>query len=185
MSLQQAAFEPVRDDLRSRPHALTDTPAIDTSPSYAPDGGRICFESDRGGNPQMYVMPATAARATHFVRRGQLFDAGVVAARRLHRLHQAGWRASSDRHHEAGWLGRTHPHLGLPNEGPTLRRTAVADVLPRTRRQQRSFAVHRRYLGPTVAGSDPGFASDPAWSRCCRERPARVSQAAPLIGKHA
>ena len=42
---------------------LTDTPAIDTSPSYAPDGSRLCFESDRGGKPQIYVMAATGGAA--------------------------------------------------------------------------------------------------------------------------
>src|ERR1700730_8417309 len=37
-------------DLRSKATTrLTDTPAIDTAPSYAPDGARLCFESDRGG----------------------------------------------------------------------------------------------------------------------------------------
>ena len=37
-------------DLRSKATTrLTDTPAIDTAPSYSPDGSRICFESDRGG----------------------------------------------------------------------------------------------------------------------------------------
>ena len=35
------------------------------------------------------------AGAAHQLRRGHLFDAGVVAARRLHRLHQAGARATS------------------------------------------------------------------------------------------
>ncbi len=52
--------------------------------------------------------------AAHLVRRGQLFDAGVVAARRLHRLHQAGRRAIRDRHHEDRRFGRTDPDLGLP-----------------------------------------------------------------------
>ena len=32
--------------------------AIDTSPSYSPDGSQIAFESDRGGSQQLYVMPA-------------------------------------------------------------------------------------------------------------------------------
>ena len=36
---------------------LTDTQAIDTSPSYSPDGAHIVFESDRGGTQQLYVMP--------------------------------------------------------------------------------------------------------------------------------
>ena len=35
---------------------LTQDPGIDTSPSFAPDGSRIVFNSDRGGAPQLYVM---------------------------------------------------------------------------------------------------------------------------------
>jgi TolB protein len=46
-------------DLRSRTTTrLTDSSAIDTSPSYSPDGSRIVFTSDRGGQPQIYVMGA-------------------------------------------------------------------------------------------------------------------------------
>ena len=79
-------------DLRSKATTrLTDTPAIDTAPSYSPDGTQICFESDRGGKQQIYVMAASGGDgAAHQLRRRRLFDAGVVAARRLHRLHQAG-----------------------------------------------------------------------------------------------
>ena len=117
MSLQQGGNSNLFVmDLRSKSTTrLTDTPAIDTSPSYSPDGARICFESDRGGKPQIYVMAATGGGgAAHLVRRRQLLDAGVVAARRLHRLHQAGRRAVRDRHHEDRRLGRAHPHRGLP-----------------------------------------------------------------------
>jgi len=46
-------------DLRSRStQRLTDSNAIDTSPSYSPDGARIVFTSDRGGRSQIYVMGA-------------------------------------------------------------------------------------------------------------------------------
>jgi TolB protein len=46
-------------DLRSRRMTrLTNTGAIDTAPSYSPDGTRIVFESDRGGRQQLYVMNA-------------------------------------------------------------------------------------------------------------------------------
>lgn len=47
-------------DLRTRSlRRLTNTPgAIDTSPSYAPDGHAIVFNSDRGGSPQLYTMDA-------------------------------------------------------------------------------------------------------------------------------
>ena len=37
---------------------LTNSNSIDTSPSYAPDGSKIAFESDRGGTQQIYVMNA-------------------------------------------------------------------------------------------------------------------------------
>ena len=37
---------------------LTSDNAIDTSPSYSPDGSRIVFNSDRGGSQQLYVMDA-------------------------------------------------------------------------------------------------------------------------------
>ncbi|HUV33025.1 MAG TPA: Tol-Pal system protein TolB, partial [Devosiaceae bacterium] len=35
---------------------LSSTAAIDTSPSFSPDGQRLVFESDRGGAQQLYVM---------------------------------------------------------------------------------------------------------------------------------
>lgn len=46
-------------DLRSRNTTrLTTANAIDTSPSYSPDGSQIVFTSDRGGRAQIYVMSA-------------------------------------------------------------------------------------------------------------------------------
>ncbi len=46
-------------DLRTRRASqLTRSAAIDTSPSYAPDGQQIVFNSDRGGSQQLYVMNA-------------------------------------------------------------------------------------------------------------------------------
>ena len=50
-------------DLRTRNIVqLTNNPAIDTSPSYAPDGSRITFNSDRGGSQQIYVMDADGSQ---------------------------------------------------------------------------------------------------------------------------
>jgi TolB protein len=38
------------------PVRLTNTPGVDTSPSFSPDGSKIVFESDRSGTQQIYVM---------------------------------------------------------------------------------------------------------------------------------
>jgi TolB protein len=38
---------------------LTNSPGIDTAPSFSPDSSQIAFESDRGGTQQLYVMSAT------------------------------------------------------------------------------------------------------------------------------
>src|SRR5262252_3920245 len=58
MILQQGAHSNlfVIDLQSKRTTRLTDTAAIDTAPCYSPDSSRICFESDRGGRPQIYVM---------------------------------------------------------------------------------------------------------------------------------
>ena len=116
MSLQQGPNSNifVMDLQSKRTTRLTDTAAIDTAPCYAPDGARICFESDRGGRPQIYVMGGERrAGEAHQLRRRLVLDAGLVAARRLHRLHQAGRRPVLDRHHEAGRVGRAPAHLRL------------------------------------------------------------------------
>src|SRR6202008_2963462 len=88
-----------------------------------------------------------------------LLDAGLVAARRLHRVYQAGRRAIRHWHHEDRWLGRTNPDFGLPQRRADLcaERPRV-DVLPRFRRQWRAFAFHRRYLRTQRAtGADAGL----------------------------
>ncbi len=44
-------------DLRSKQmRQVTNVDAINTAPSYSPDGSQITFESDRGGTQQVYVM---------------------------------------------------------------------------------------------------------------------------------
>ena len=43
---------------------LTINPAIDSSPSYSPDGSQIAFVSNRQGSPQIFVMPSTGGAGT-------------------------------------------------------------------------------------------------------------------------
>jgi dipeptidyl aminopeptidase/acylaminoacyl peptidase len=111
MSLQQDGNANIYTmDLRSRATTrLTNTAAIDTSPSYSPDGSQIVFESDRGGRQQLYIMGADGSNQRRvFVRRRILFDAGLVAARRPDRVHQAVGRKVFDRRDANGRVGRTH-----------------------------------------------------------------------------
>jgi TolB protein len=51
------------DIASKQPRRLTNNPAIDTAPSFAPDGSRIAFESDRSGTQQIYVMNADGSGA--------------------------------------------------------------------------------------------------------------------------
>lgn len=46
----------ILDLARRQRTRLTTNLAIDTSPSYSPDGKEIVFTSDRGGSPQLYIM---------------------------------------------------------------------------------------------------------------------------------
>jgi Periplasmic component of the Tol biopolymer transport system len=41
---------------------LTDHPSIDTSPSYSPDEKFICFNSDRSGLQQIYIMRSDGSK---------------------------------------------------------------------------------------------------------------------------
>ena len=78
-------------DLRSKAMTrLTDTPAIDTAPSYSPNATQICFEfGPRRQTPDLHHGCVRRGGAAHQFRRRLLLDAGVVPARRLHRLHPA------------------------------------------------------------------------------------------------
>ena len=145
LSLQQGGNANIyKMDLRTRQLTrLTDSPSIDTAPSFSPDGSQIVFESDRGGQQQLYVMSAGGGRgAAHQLRRRPLRHAGLVAARRPHRLHQAGGRQLQDRRDAAGRLGRAHPDRRFSQRGADLvAERPRADVLPRCRRSERRAAA--------------------------------------------
>ena len=120
-------------DVRGRAlRRLTNTPAIDTSPCYSNDGSQIVFNSDRGGSQQLYVMPRRRRRrAAHQLRRGPLRHAGVVAARRLHRLHQDHRRQLRHRRDANRRQRRAHAGQRLPGRGTDLgAQRPRADVLP-------------------------------------------------------
>ena len=72
-------------DLRTRQSTrLTTDPAIDTAPSFSPDGSQIAFESDRGGTPQIYVMNADGCNQHRIsFGEGPQRHAGLEPARRF------------------------------------------------------------------------------------------------------
>ena len=149
-------------DLRSKATTrLTDTQVIDTAPSYSPDGTRISFESDRGGKQQIYVMGGERRPgAAHQLRRRRLLDAGMVAARRLHRLHQTDAGQVRHRHHAGGRIRRADPDRRLSQRRADLGAERTRDhVLPRSRRERRAGALYRRRDRPqraTAEDAEPG-----------------------------
>ena len=85
-------------DLRlaaDRPGSPTTPPSTPARP-IRPTASQIVFESDRGGSQQLYVMNADGSNPQRITfGEGSYCDAGVVAARRPDRLHQARPAASS------------------------------------------------------------------------------------------
>jgi TolB protein len=69
-------------DLRSRTTTrLTNSSSIDTSPSYSPDGSQVVFTSDRGGQPQIYVMGADGSNQTRVSFGGGSYSTPVWSPR--------------------------------------------------------------------------------------------------------
>ena len=114
MSLQeQGASNIFTMDLRTKRLArLTSTQAINTAPSYSPDGQQIVFESDRGGSQQLYVMSADGSNQ----RRISPPDGGRVRTPvwSPRGVHETGQRIVLHRRHAHRWLGRAHSHRRLP-----------------------------------------------------------------------
>jgi len=155
-------------DLRSKATTrLTDTPAIDTAPSYSPDGTRICFESDRGGKPQIYVMAAGGGAAQRISFGDGSYSTPVWSPR--------GDTIAFTRQSQGNFaIGIMHPDgqgeriltEGYHNEGPTFAPNGRVVMF---------FRDPGGNAGPALFTIDltgrnelrvptPGFASDPAWS---------------------
>jgi TolB protein len=67
-------------DLRSKVTTrLTNTPA--TAPCYSPTGAQICFEVDRGGTPEIYVMAAGGGPAKRITSGGRFYSTPVWSPR--------------------------------------------------------------------------------------------------------
>ena len=57
---------------------ITNHPSIDTSPSYSPDGKFICFNSDRSGYQQIYIMNSDGKNVKEFLLVKVLWNTSLV-----------------------------------------------------------------------------------------------------------
>jgi TolB protein len=169
MSLQQGGNSNLYVlDLRSKATTrLTDTAAIDTAPSYSPDGTRICFESDRGGSQQIYVMSANGGQAQRISFGQGRYSTPVWSPRgdniAFTKLGQGDFAIGVMKPDGSGERILTE---GFHNEGPTFSPNGRVIMF---------FRDPGGNAGPSLYTVDltgrneqrvptPGFASDPAWS---------------------
>jgi len=155
-------------DLRSKATTrLTDTQAIDTAPSYSPDGARICFESDRGGKQQIYVMNAAGGTAQRISFGDGSYSTPVWSPRgdyiAFTRLAQSKFAIGVMKPDGTGERVLTE---GFHNEGPTFSPNGRVIMF---------FRDPGGNAGPSLYSVDisgrneqrvltPSYASDPAWS---------------------
>ncbi|MBX3597528.1 MAG: Tol-Pal system protein TolB [Rhizobiaceae bacterium] len=155
-------------DLRSRNTTrLTNTNAIDTSPSYSPDGSKVVFTSDRGGQPQIYVMGADGSGQTRISFGGGSYSTPVWSPRGdlIAFTKQVGGEFQIGVMKTDG-SGERILSSGFAQEGPTWAPNGRVLMF---------FAESAGSGGPKLRSIDltgrndqpiptPNYASDPAWS---------------------
>jgi TolB protein len=125
------------------------------------------FESDRGGQQQIYVMGADGSNPRRISFGEGSYSQPAWSPRGDYIAFTKRTAGLRDRHHEAGRLGRAPPHEGFHNESPTWApERPVHPVLPRSRAGRRA-ASSTWWTSPAGSSSPvptPGAASDPTWS---------------------
>jgi TolB protein len=153
-------------DLRSKQTTrLTDTPAIDTAPCYSPDGSRICFESDRGGSQQIYVMSANGGAAQR-ISFGEGHHSTPVWSPRGDYISFTGQARGN---FSIGILkpdgsGERVLTQGFHNEGPTFAPNGRVLMFFRDVGQGPSLYTIDITGRNELKVPTPSYASDPAWS---------------------
>jgi len=156
-------------DLRSsRLSQLTNVPAINTAPSYSPDGTQVAFESDRGGGQQIYVMGIGGSGQTRISFGDGRYSTPVWSP-------DGKYIAFTKQHAGKFAIGVMRPDgsgeriltEGFHNEGPTWAPNSRVLMFFRESQGENGgpqlFSVditgYNEQQVPT-----PGFSSDPAWS---------------------
>jgi TolB protein len=156
-------------DLRSKQvQQLTNTPAINTAPSYSPDGSQVTFESDRGGTQQVYVMNADGSGQNRISFGDGRYSTPVWSpdGQYIAFTKQANGKFAIGVMKPDG-SGERILTEGFHNEGPTWAPNGRVLMFFRDSQGESGgpqlFSVditgYNEQLVPT-----PGFASDPAWS---------------------
>lgn len=155
-------------DLRNRTTTrLTDSNAIDTSPSYSPDGRQVVFTSDRGGRAQIYRMNADGTDTQRISFGDGSYSTPVWSPRGdlIAFTKQSGGQFQIGVMRTDG-SGERILSSGFLQEGPTWAPNGRVIMF---------FREPSGAAGPTLHSIDltgrneqsiptPNFASDPAWS---------------------
>ena len=159
-------------------HARRSTPRRPIRPTAR----RFAFESDRGGQPQIYVMAATGGAAQRISFGDGSYSTPVWSPRgdyiAFTKIAQQHVRHRRD---EAGRQRRTHPHRGLPQRRPDFRaQRAGHHVLPRSGRQRPGLRCSRSTFPAATSSGFRRRAMPPIrhGRRCCRE-PSTIPSAVP------
>jgi TolB protein len=155
-------------DLRSRTTTrLTNSSAIDTSPSYSPDGSQIVFTSDRGGQPQIYLMGADGSGQNRISFGGGSYSTPVWSPRGdlIAFTKQSGGQFQIGVMRTDG-SGERILSTGFLQEGPTWAPNGRVLMFFREAAGSGGPRLHSIDLTGRneQAIATPNFASDPAWS---------------------
>lgn len=155
-------------DLRSRTTTrLTNSSAIDTSPSYSPDGSKVVFTSDRGGQPQIYVMGADGSGQTRISFGGGSYSTPVWSPRGdlIAFTKQSGGQFQIGVMKTDG-SGERILSTGFQQEGPTWAPNGRVVMFFRDQPGGGGPKLYSVDLTGRNEQAIPtkGFASDPAWS---------------------
>lgn len=169
MSAGRGTTAIVEMDLRSRQmRRLTEGQAIDTGPCYAPDGRQIAFESDRGGNQQIYVMGADGSAPRRISNGDGRYSTPVWSPRGDYiafTKQQSGRFLIGVMRTDGG--GERILTDGFHNEGPTWapngRFLMFFRDSPGAGGGSRLFSIDLTGRNERQVKT-PSFASDPAWS---------------------
>jgi TolB protein len=159
----------VEMDLRSRQfRQLTNTAAINTAPSYSPDGNQIAFESDRGGSQQIYVMNTDGSGQNRISFGKGRYSTPVWSpdGKYIAFTRQGNGKFSIGVMEADGSNERILTE-GFHNEGPTWAPNSRVIMFFR---ESGGEAGGPQLYSVDISGYNeqpvptPGFASDPAWS---------------------